>query len=100
MIPVSVTRDDVAHVAKLARLAMSEQELDQMHGYFEAILEHFAKLAAVDTEGVEPTFHPLARANVTRQDRVTEPMDRAKLLANAPLADGECFLVPQIMEDE
>ena len=40
MIPVSVTRDDVAHVAKLARLAMSEQELDQMHGYFEAILEH------------------------------------------------------------
>lgn len=100
MIPVGVTRGDVAHVAKLARLAMSGDELDEMHSHFQAILEHFTQLVAVDTEGVEPTFHPLTQTNVTREDRVEPPMDRARLLANAPDADDECFLVPQIMEDE
>ncbi|MBD3174968.1 MAG: Asp-tRNA(Asn)/Glu-tRNA(Gln) amidotransferase subunit GatC [Armatimonadia bacterium] len=97
---MSITRDDVAHVAELARLAMTDEELDEMHGHFGAILEHFARLAAVDTEGVEPTFHPLVRRNVTRPDQIRPPMDRSKLLANAPSADDECFLAPQIMEDE
>lgn len=95
-----VTQEDIAHVAHLARLHMEPEELQAMRGHFESILEHFATLGEIDTEGVEPTYHPLPMVNVLRQDRVAGSLDRAEILRNAPNADGECFLVPLIMEDE
>jgi len=97
---MGITREDVTHVAKLARLAMTEDELAAMERHFEAILEHFARLAEIDTTDVPPTFHPLPRVNVLRDDAATAPIDREAALRNAPAADDECFLVPQIMEDE
>jgi aspartyl-tRNA(Asn)/glutamyl-tRNA(Gln) amidotransferase subunit C len=97
---LSITREEVAHVARLARLHLEPDELEAMQHHFEQILLHFARLAEIDTEGVEPTFHPIPRANVMREDEPAEPTDRERILRNAPSADGECFLVPLIMEDE
>jgi len=97
---MGITREDVVHVAKLARLSMTDEELAAMERHFEAILEHFARLAEIDTTDVPPTFHPLPRVNVLRDDTVATPICREAALRNAPAADGECFLVPQIMEDE
>jgi aspartyl-tRNA(Asn)/glutamyl-tRNA(Gln) amidotransferase subunit C len=97
---LSITREEVVHVAQLARLHLGPDQLAAMQHHFEQILEHFARLAEIDTEGVEPTFHPLPRVNVMREDEPTEPMDRERILRNAPSGDEECFLVPLIMEDE
>ncbi len=97
---MAITQEDIAHVAHLARLHMEPEELAAMREHFERILGHFARLGEIDTEGVEPTYHPLAMVNVLRDDRVAEGLERSAALRNAPKADEECFLVPLIMEDE
>lgn len=97
---MGVTIEEIAHVAKLASLEMSPAELAEMHSHFEAILGHFARLGEIDTDGVAPTFHAVARVNVLREDTPLPPPDRDLLLSNAPATDGECYLVPLMMEDE
>ena len=90
---------DIAKVAKLARLALSEEELAQYGAQLEDILEHAERVSALPTEGVEPTSHPLPMTNAFREDEVRPSLDRDEVLAQAPERDGEFFRVPRILGD-
>ena len=94
-----ITRADVEHVAQLARLALTEAELVTLTGELAAILEHAAQVSALDTEGVEPTAHPLPIVNVARPDEVRPGVDRDEVLANAPAVEDGRFRVPRILGD-
>jgi len=92
-----ISRDDVAHLARLARLALTETELDSFAGQLDAILNHVSQIQAVDCTGVEATDNPLKDVNVTRPD-VTEPcLTQQQALAAAPAAVDGRFAVPQIL---
>ncbi len=95
-----LSRDDVAHVARLAHLALSDAELDQFTGQLAAVLDHAADVEALDVAGVEPTAHPYPLANVLRDDVVGPVLDRDEVLAQAPRAEGGRFHVPAILADE
>jgi aspartyl-tRNA(Asn)/glutamyl-tRNA(Gln) amidotransferase subunit C len=92
-----ITTADVAHVARLARLALSDAELEQYTEQLAAVLDHAADIAAVDTTGVEPTAHPLPLRNVLRDDVVVPGVDRAEILAAAPSTEDDRFRVPRIL---
>jgi aspartyl-tRNA(Asn)/glutamyl-tRNA(Gln) amidotransferase subunit C len=89
-----ISRDDVAHVATLARLSLSEEELDTFTGQLAAVLEHAQDVAALDTEGVPPTAHPLPLKNVLRDDEPRPSLDRDEVLAVAPAVEDHKFRVP------
>lgn len=92
-----LTLHDVRGVAKLARLALDEQHLQEYTGQLGAILDYVAQLRKVDVSGVEPMAHPLPLRNVLREDVVQPPLDLDKVLQNAPDADGQFFKVPKII---
>jgi aspartyl-tRNA(Asn)/glutamyl-tRNA(Gln) amidotransferase subunit C len=93
-----LTRADVEHVARLARLALSEEEVDRFTVQLGSILEHAARVEALDTAGVPPTAHPLPLANVLRPDEIRPGVDREEVLDLAPDAEDGRFRVPRIME--
>ena len=92
-----ISRDDVAHVAALARLRLTDDELDRFTEQLGAVLDHAADVAALDTSGVPPTAHPLPLANVLRSDTVTPGLDRDEVMAQAPAAEEGRFRVPRIL---
>jgi aspartyl-tRNA(Asn)/glutamyl-tRNA(Gln) amidotransferase subunit C len=92
-----ITRDDVAHVAKLARLRVSDEELDVFTGQLAAVLAHADDVASLDTEGVPPTAHPLPLENVLRADEPRPSLDRAEVLAAAPAVENDRFRVPPVL---
>lgn len=92
-----ITRDDVAHVARLARLNVSDDELEVFTGQLAAILEHAEDVAALDTEGVPPTAHPLPLENVLREDVARPSLDRVEVLAAAPAVEDDRFRVPPVL---
>jgi aspartyl-tRNA(Asn)/glutamyl-tRNA(Gln) amidotransferase subunit C len=94
-----LTRADVEHVARLARLELSDGEAEQFTAQLGVILEHAAQVAALDTQGVEPTAHPLPLVNVLRADIAREGLDRDEVLTMAPSAEDGRFRVPRILED-
>src|SRR5579862_1402133 len=94
-----LTRDDAAYVARLARLALSEEELDTYAVQLADVLEHAAEVAALDTSGVGPTAHPIPLRNVLRDDEVRASLDRDEVLAQAPSAEDGRFRVPRILGD-
>lgn len=96
---LGIGRKQVEHVAKLARLDLTEEELNLFEGQLSAILEHAQTVTALDTEGVEPTSHSLPLSNVMRPDEVVEPIGAQAALANAPLAQDGHFRVPRILEE-
>ena len=91
---MAITRDEVLHVASLARLALSEEEVERLQGQLSAILEAVGKVGELDLTGVEPTSHPLDVSNVWGADepRPSLPVDDA--LANAPEREAGFFRVP------
>ena len=92
-----ISRDEVARLAKLARLALSDHELDSFAGQLDAILEHVSQVQAVDVTDVKPTGNPLKDVNVTRPD-IPEPcLTQEQALAAAPAAADGRFVVPQIL---
>ena len=93
----AISRADVAHVARLARLDVTEDELDRFAEQLGAVLEHAAEVAALDTAGVPPTAHPYPLANVLRDDVVGPSLDRDEVLAVAPAAEDGRFRVPRIL---
>lgn len=95
---MAVSRDDVQHVATLARLDFSEEEEAQMANELSRILDHVEKLRELDTSGVPPMSHVLDITNVFRADEIAERIDRDEALAPAPSSDGEYFEVPQVVE--
>ena len=92
-----ITRDDVEHVARLARLALTPDEVDALTQELGVILDHAAQVDALDTEGVPPTAHPLPLVNVLRPDEVRPGVDRDEVLAEAPAAEDGRFRVPRIL---
>ena len=94
---MTLSRQEVAHVARLARLALSEEELDRYTVQLAAVLEHAADVEALDTSGVPPTAHPLELLNVLRADEVRPSLDRDEVLAMAPEAEDGRFRVPRIL---
>ena len=95
-----ITREDVAHVAKLARLAVSDEELDLFTGQLAAVLEHARDVEALDVAGVPPTAHPLPLKNVLRADVPVPSLDRTEVLAAAPAVEDDRFAVPPVLGEE
>lgn len=95
---MSLTPDDVLHIARLARISLSPAEVDRFATQLSGILDHFAELAAVPTDGVEPTAHPLPLSNVMRRDEVAPSLPRAEVLQNAPDQEDGYFRVRAVLE--
>lgn len=91
---------DIAHVARLARLGLSDDELAHYQEQLGVILEHAARVQRFDTEGVEPTAHPLPMVNAFRPDEVRPSLDRDLVLQQAPDHEDGYFRVPPHLETE
>ncbi len=94
---MKITRKEVENVARLARLELAEQEVEQMTRQLDTILSYVAKLDELDTSGVAVTTHTQSVTNAFRDDEVRESLPREKALANAPKQNGEAFIVPKII---
>ena len=95
-----ISEKEVSHVAHLARLRLSQEDLQLFTKQFGAVLEHAKDLEAVELDGVEPMSHPLPMENVTRKDEVHEMLDREEILDQAPAAEDGRFQVPQILGEQ
>ncbi|WP_208026939.1 MULTISPECIES: Asp-tRNA(Asn)/Glu-tRNA(Gln) amidotransferase subunit GatC [Rhabdothermincola] len=95
-----ISRADVAHVARLARLSLTDDELDLFTGQLAAVLDHARDVEALDLDDVEPTTHPYPLANVFRDDEVAPGVDRDEVLAQAPAVEDGRFRVPPILGEE
>jgi aspartyl-tRNA(Asn)/glutamyl-tRNA(Gln) amidotransferase subunit C len=93
---VEIGREEVLHVAKLARLALSDEEVERFREQLSAILEAVGKVAELDLEGVPPTSHPLDLVNVLAEDEPCPSLSRDEALAPAPDPDGGFFGVPPV----
>jgi aspartyl-tRNA(Asn)/glutamyl-tRNA(Gln) amidotransferase subunit C len=96
----TITRDDVAHVARLARLTLADDELDLFTGQLGAVLAHARDVEALDVADVPPMSHPYPLANVLREDTVGPTVDRDEVLAAAPAVEDGRFRVPAILGEE
>jgi len=94
-----IAREDVEHVAELARLALTAAEKDQFSAQLNSILTYIEKLNELDTRDVEPTSHVLSMSNVFRDDDVRPSLDRTEVLRNAPEESHFFFKVPRIIEE-
>ena len=98
--PEKLTREDVAHLARLARLDLDDAALDHHAEQLGVIITSIAQISEVAADGVEPMSHPVALLNVFREDVVRPSLDRAETLAGAPAAQDDRFLVPRILDEE
>ena len=89
-----IDRDQVLHVAKLARLRLSDEEVDRMSGELSSILGHIETIGRLDLDGVPPTSHVVQLENVLREDTPRPSLPRERALENAPDASDEGFRVP------
>jgi len=94
-----ISREDVEHVARLARLALSDAEVERMREQLSGILAYIDTLRALDTAGVEPTSHAVPLVNVMRDDEPRPGLSQDEALANAPDRSDVFFRVPRIIED-
>jgi aspartyl-tRNA(Asn)/glutamyl-tRNA(Gln) amidotransferase subunit C len=99
MILPMISRADVEHVARLARLGLTDADIDQMAGQLNRILEAIGRLQSVDTSSVGPTAQVIALENVMRDDVVRDGITRDAALAGAPLREGAFLRVPVILEE-
>jgi aspartyl-tRNA(Asn)/glutamyl-tRNA(Gln) amidotransferase subunit C len=95
----SISRDDVLHVARLARLHLDDEEVDRMQAQLSNILDAIETLRDVDTSHVGPTASVIRLENVMREDEPRAPMTREAVLANAPLRDDPFLRVPTVLEE-
>ncbi len=95
--PKRLTRDEVAHVAELARLQLSDEELELFTGQLAEVLDHAADVASLDLADVALTAHAMAVTNVLRPDVVRPGLDRDEVLAEAPAVEDHRFKVPRIL---
>lgn len=92
-----ITSDDVAYVARLARLELTGEELERFTVQLGAVLDHAADVEALDVADVEPTSHPLALVNVLRDDVPRASLERDEVLAGAPSVENDRFRVPPVL---
>ena len=95
-----ITRDEVAHLARLSRLALSEQELDHFAGQLDVIIASVARVQEVAAEGIPPTTHALPISNVYRDDVLTDCLAARAALDQAPAAEQDRFRVPRILDED
>jgi aspartyl-tRNA(Asn)/glutamyl-tRNA(Gln) amidotransferase subunit C len=96
----TLTRADVEHVAYLARLGLSEEELARLEGQLNHILDQYAKLAELDTDDIPPTAQVIELENILREDVAIPSLPPEAVLRNAPERDGDFFVVPAILGGE
>jgi len=96
---MAITREEVLHVARLARLSLSEGEADRLREQLGNILSYIRQLDALDTKDVVPTSHAVEMGTPFRDDAVRPFGDKEAILANAPDREGDFFRVPRIIED-
>jgi len=96
----TLSRDEVARVAGLARIDLTSDELDRLAGELDVIVESVARVSEIATPDVPATSHPLPLTNVFRADVPEPPVDRAAVLAAAPASEDGKFLVPQILGED
>jgi aspartyl-tRNA(Asn)/glutamyl-tRNA(Gln) amidotransferase subunit C len=94
---MALTRDEVLHVADLARLSLAPEEIEVVTRQLNDILAYVEKLQELDTEGVEPLAHVIPVFNVFREDAVSPGLDREAALGNAPAREEGAFVVPRII---
>lgn len=97
---MELSRDDVRKVAELARLKVSDNELDSLADDLRSMIGYVQVLSEVDTTGIAPMVHAVELQNVLREDVPVASLPRADALSNAPKTDGKFFLVPPIIEGE
>lgn len=95
---MSVSKEDVKHIANLARLEISEKELDKYTEDLSNIVDYATTLSNIDVSGVDPTNHILDIKNVFRKDEVKDSYDREEILKNAPDKQAGCISVPKVVE--
>ena len=96
---VTLSREDVVHVARLARLDLSDEEVELFTAQLRTVLDHAADVAALDLSHLEPSSHPIALDNVLRPDEPRPSLDRDEVLAAAPDVEDYRFRVPRIVGD-
>lgn len=96
----AITAEQVKHLAELARIAMTDVELERMAGEIDTILSHVARVSEVATDEVPATSHPIPLSNVLREDVVGTALSAEQALSGAPAQDQGKFLVPQILGEE
>lgn len=96
----TIPKEEVARIAGLARLALTDEEIERMTGEFDVIAHAVERVAEVATPDVPATSHPIPLSNVMREDEVKNCIDRESVLAGAPESESGRFLVPQILGEE
>jgi aspartyl-tRNA(Asn)/glutamyl-tRNA(Gln) amidotransferase subunit C len=96
---MSITLDEVRHVARLARLELDDSEMLSLQGELNSLLGHFADIQSMDVTGIEPTSHAVAVQNIWAEDTPELCLPRSEALRNAPLSKAGLFVVPTIIED-
>jgi aspartyl-tRNA(Asn)/glutamyl-tRNA(Gln) amidotransferase subunit C len=96
----AISREEVAHLARLARLAVTDEELDVFAGQLDVILGAVARVGEVAAADIPPTSHVVPLTNVLRDDRPAPSLDRDAALAGAPAAEDGRFRVPRILDEE
>jgi len=94
---MKITKEDVVHVANLARLQLSEEAIEKFAGQIGEILDHVDSLKRVDTQGVSATTHAISLTNAFREDQLSEQADRDLCMSNAPESEDGSFVVPKII---
>ncbi len=92
-----ITREELQHVAEIARLNLTEKEIEQFLGQINDIISWFRELGEIDTKDVEPSFHPLETVNVTREDKVEKCFTKEETFSNADNAEEGYFKAPRIV---
>jgi len=95
---MKLSREEVLHIARLARLGLTEEDVDKFREQLSNILENFDILQQVDTTDVPPTAQSIVLQNVMRNDEVTPSLTAEDILANAPRREGDCFRVRAVLE--
>jgi aspartyl-tRNA(Asn)/glutamyl-tRNA(Gln) amidotransferase subunit C len=95
---MKLSRDEVLHIARLARVGLTESEINRLSEQLSHILESFEILQQVDTTGVPPTAQSVALQSVVRDDEVAPSFPTSDILANAPRREGDCFRVRAVLE--
>jgi aspartyl-tRNA(Asn)/glutamyl-tRNA(Gln) amidotransferase subunit C len=94
---MAITRNEVLHLAKLANLEFTEEEVDRFTRQIRSILDYVARLNELDTSAIEPTSHVESGSHALRDDVLAPSIPRAEALANAPESDGSHFKVPKVI---
>ncbi len=95
---MALTSEEVLHIARLARIALTDEDVRRFTAQLSGILDHFTALTAVNTEGLEPTAHPLPLSNVMREDLVAPSLPQDEALANAPRSEDGYVRVRAVLE--